>query len=168
MLLNIITDEQGVVQNLDKGVTRDCGNCVACCIWSRVKEINKPELTPCQYLKKGAIEGKNCQNCTIYETEPQACKDYFCAWIAGYGEEEDQPNRCGVLIDPQITEFGLVLFARDMWKGASKMDMGKKAIKRISEEMNLIVLIADEKSLKIKRIEGPDELMKGFKKKKWL
>jgi len=164
MLLNIVTDENGVVINLDKGITRDCGTCVACCVWAEVKEINKPSMVPCQYLKEGAVEGKNCQNCTIYENKPAACKDYFCSWIVGYGEEEDQPNKCGVLIDPQITNYGLILFARDLWPGATDMNMGQRAIRRISEEMNLVVIVTDENA-KFKRIEGPKELVKKFKER---
>ena len=47
-------------------------------------------------------------------------------------------------MDTQVTpEHGLVLFARDLWPGATDMDMGKKAIQRISKEMNLLVLVTD-------------------------
>jgi hypothetical protein len=79
----------------------------------------------------------------------------------GYGEDEDQPNRSGILIDVQITaEHGPILFSRDMWQGASEMSMGKRAIERISEEMNLDVLIADEKSPQIRRIKKLTEIKK--------
>jgi Fe-S-cluster containining protein len=161
-LLNIATDEKGVVINFDKNITRTCGTCVACCIWTEIKEINKPSMVPCQHLKEGAVAGKSSQNCTIYEGKPAACKEYFCSWIAGYGEEEDQPNRCGVLIDPQVTaKYGLVLFARDLWPGATEMSMGRRAIKRISEEMNLVAIVTDD-SIGFKRMEGPKELLQKF------
>jgi hypothetical protein len=160
-LLNIAVNEEGVVKNFDKGVTRDCGNCVSCCIWTEIKEINKPPLTPCHNLKEGAVEGKICQSCSVYKDRPGACKDYFCAWLMGYGEDEDQPNRSGILMDVQITaEHGPILFSRDMWQGASEMSMGKRAIERISEEMNLDVLIADEKSPQIRRIKKLTEIKK--------
>ncbi len=164
-LLNIAVNDEGVVINLTKGITRDCGNCVACCVWAEIKEIDKPPLTPCQHLKEKAVEGETRQSCEIYETRPSACKDYFCSWLIGFGEDEDQPNKSGVLMDTQVTaEHGLVLFARDLWPGATDMEMGKRAIQRISEEMHLLVMVTDT-AINLKRIEGPAELVQRIRKK---
>jgi hypothetical protein len=54
---------------------RDCGACTLCCT---VPAIDKPELqkvsmATCRHCDKGT-------GCTIYETRPEICRTYFCAW----------------------------------------------------------------------------------------
>jgi len=73
---------------------RECGSCTACC---KTLKIDAPELKKfagvlCTHCTAGA-------RCTIYETRPQVCRDFFCAWRAmAYLGDEWRPDRCGVLI----------------------------------------------------------------------
>lgn len=52
---------------------RECGECTLCCI---VPGIDKPDMqkqpkSVCRHCDKG---------CTIYETRPEVCRDYYCGW----------------------------------------------------------------------------------------
>jgi hypothetical protein len=71
---------------------RQCGDCNMCCKWLYHIVDNK-ELkpgTPCFYL-----DG----NCTVHEKRPQACRDYFCAYIQGLLPEWMKPNKCNILVN---------------------------------------------------------------------
>ena len=107
-----------------------------CCVLTAVPEINKPANTPCQFLN---ILEPSCENCLIYKDRPQRCKDYKCAWLLGYGQEEDQPNKSGILIDGQED----ILLVREGWVGAKDSPQGKKAIQRISAEIDREVTFID-------------------------
>jgi hypothetical protein len=71
---------------------RACGDCVACCV---LPDIDTPQL------KKP--EGQVCVHCTgqgcgIYETRPEVCRSFNCAWkrIASM-PPETRPDRLGVM-----------------------------------------------------------------------
>ncbi len=75
---------------------RACGDCVACC---KVLELNAPEMN----FRKPA--GVLCQHCTgascgIYETRPQECRDWYCAWrrISAM-PETTRPDKLGLMFD---------------------------------------------------------------------
>lgn len=55
---------------------RDCGECNLCCIVLDVPEINKVRGIQCPHSKKKV-------GCQIYNTRPQACIDFKCAWLQG-------------------------------------------------------------------------------------
>jgi hypothetical protein len=73
---------------------RECGECVACC---KILGIDVPELA------KPA--GVLCQHCTgtgcgIYQTRPQQCRDWHCAWRRiGAMPPATRPDRLGVMFD---------------------------------------------------------------------
>ena len=69
---------------------RDCGSCTLCCTLTYVPELKKPERVTCE----------NCAaNCTIYETRPQSCRQYECAWLAGHMSEDMRPDKAGFLTE---------------------------------------------------------------------
>lgn len=91
---------------------RECGGCTACCQYLL---INAPELKkPPGVLCPHAAE---TEGCGIYETRPQVCRGWFCAWRALPGlelGEEWRPDRSGILvtvtdknIPPEFTQHGL-------------------------------------------------------------
>lgn len=53
---------------------RQCGTCTLCCKVYHIPEINKVAGKWCQYCKPGS-------GCTIHETRPQQCRDFFCLWM---------------------------------------------------------------------------------------
>jgi Fe-S-cluster containining protein len=76
---------------------RECGSCTACCIWLGVEELQKYTGQKCKHLKGPAAIHKRCG---IYHRRPMACVDYSCMWREGWGQEEWQPHKSGILITP--------------------------------------------------------------------
>jgi hypothetical protein len=72
---------------------RQCGTCTQCCI---VAAIDKPEIQ-----KAPGVACRHCRGgCTIYETRPQICRDYHCAWrILPILPYDWRPDRCGILAE---------------------------------------------------------------------
>jgi hypothetical protein len=73
---------------------RPCGDCSVCCTH---KPINSEELT-----KAPGVTCEHCRSpgCGIYESRPQVCRAYRCAWKSvAWLPEAMRPDRSGVLID---------------------------------------------------------------------
>jgi len=88
---------------------RSCGDCTVCCIVPGIDthDIQKITGAPCRHCAAGG--------CTIYETRPRACREFFCAWIEGAMPDGWRPRDCGVLAR-EIEMMGrkgmsLILFA---------------------------------------------------------
>jgi len=86
-------------------VTRECGDCKACCFHAEIDEIEKPAGEWCQHCDVKASLG-----CRIYDSRPQMCADFECAWLR---EPRDLPeemwpreSRCLVtyLIDEETSQ----------------------------------------------------------------
>ena len=54
---------------------RSCGECSLCCKLLRIEAFNKPVGTWCSHCAPGR------GGCTIYETRPTECRDFYCAWL---------------------------------------------------------------------------------------
>jgi hypothetical protein len=54
---------------------RSCGACSLCCKLAQVDELDKPSGVWCRHCAPGR------GGCTIYETRPPVCRNWFCAWI---------------------------------------------------------------------------------------
>ncbi|MEA2736062.1 MAG: uncharacterized protein QOE14_2513 [Humisphaera sp.] len=72
-----------------------CGTCTACCDVVGVDALGKPYYARCPHLHSERTTG----GCGIYETRPQQCAKYRCAWHLGLlGPRMDRrPLECGVL-----------------------------------------------------------------------
>jgi Fe-S-cluster containining protein len=53
---------------------RECGKCSMCCKVLRIDELQKPAGKWCDHCKVG-------HGCTIYETRPDVCRTFACAWL---------------------------------------------------------------------------------------
>jgi hypothetical protein len=91
--------------NLPQPPRRTCGECRACCTACAVNELDKPINTPCKHLAP--------VGCGIYESRPQSCRDYDCAWLHGHFADEHRPDRTGIVWSfEQIDGFdGLLVHA---------------------------------------------------------
>lgn len=69
---------------------RSCENCTACCILCYVPELDKGEGKKCEHCDKG---------CAIYESRPESCRKYDCAWKKGELPDYMRPDKCGVMIE---------------------------------------------------------------------
>lgn len=69
---------------------RACGACNLCCV---IPVIDSPELTK----PSGAVCRHSRGGCDIYESRPDVCRRFFCAWRRTKLIPEDwRPDRCGV------------------------------------------------------------------------
>jgi len=73
-----------------KPITRSCGECTTCCNTTAVLALNKPEHQWCTHCDIG-------KGCKIYETRPSGCKDFYCDWLKGVGEEDQRPDKTGIV-----------------------------------------------------------------------
>lgn len=72
---------------------KPCGECTACCtgilagnIYGNIFNKNKQ----CIFLVE--------QKCAIYETRPDTCRNYQCAWSQGLLPDWMKPTECNVII----------------------------------------------------------------------
>ena len=78
-------------------IFRDCGSCHACCDGNLIGNTfgNKfGNKKPCIFLVN--------KLCAIYETRPNTCRNYQCAWTQKILPEWMRPNDCGVLVSIEI------------------------------------------------------------------
>ena len=70
-----------------------------------MNELDKPLNTPCIHLAQ--------VGCGIYESRPQSCRDYDCAWLHGHFGTDDRPDKTGIVWSfEQIDSFdGLLVHA---------------------------------------------------------
>ena len=78
-----------------------CGDCTACCSVFVIDELQKPKNTLCSNCKGG---------CSIYQSRPQTCKDYKCAYLVGGWNEALRPDKCGVIIDSSKNGYQAIRF----------------------------------------------------------
>ena len=128
---------------------RTCGGCVACCAYLKVKSLSKPGFTHCPHLRLTEPIRENVMqlssfddgcNCKIHETKPDECGGYVCSWRQGYGEQQDRPDRCGILAD-RINEIKGAIECKPIWEHADKQERGIAAIRRLARETGKAALV---------------------------
>lgn len=135
---------------------RECGECSVCCTYLAIRQpdLSKPGLEPCVYLKVLAgEEGYSCGGCQIYADRPDVCTTYKCQWMCGAGNDEDRPDRCGVLIDT-VLPIHNCLQAKPIRAGAADTPEGNAAIERMSRDTNKPVLVARFPETQMVRVVG--------------
>lgn len=114
----------------------ECGECTICCEIVEVsgRNFHKPAGTLCSYCKGG---------CTIYgqEDRPVVCGAFQCAWLRGYGSEEDRPDKSNVMVSISAFNGGRWIFVMETKKDAYKTT-GKGIIKDIVSRVNLPVIVS--------------------------
>jgi hypothetical protein len=89
-------------------VSRTCGTCRVCCVRPEIPELGKAMDAPCVYLNPdtGSEHG-----CMVFgqQSRPRVCGGFSCAWLMGLGEEDDRPDKLGVLMQPTLREGAWVL-----------------------------------------------------------
>jgi hypothetical protein len=71
---------------------RECGECTLCCKLMTVVDLNKPAGTWCPHCTSRG-------GCGIYETRPQECRDFVCAWLQSDAlDEQWKPSRCKFVV----------------------------------------------------------------------
>ncbi len=80
---------------------RACGDCRVCCKSPELPELGKPMDTWCRHLNP---DRRSHAGCTVFGTDarPAACVGFKCGWLLGLGEEDDRPDKLGVLMQPTV------------------------------------------------------------------
>jgi hypothetical protein len=103
---------------------RSCGDCQACCVLLGVRELEKPRHHACVHMGP--------KGCGIYADRPQACRDYQCGWLTGFGTgPAERPDRLGLIVDRPANLPDRVV-AREVWRGA----FGRRRVKKILEALH--------------------------------
>ena len=72
---------------------RECGECTVCCT---ALAIDKPEIQ-----KDAGVTCRHCSaGCTIYETRPALCRDFYCGWRQlPILDDSWRPDRSSVFVE---------------------------------------------------------------------
>ena len=89
-------------------MSRTCGTCRVCCVRPEVPELGKPMDAPCPHLNPDAESERGCM---VFgeATRPRVCGGFSCAWLMGLGDEDDRPDKLGVLMQPTVRDGEWVL-----------------------------------------------------------
>ncbi len=119
---------------------RECGKCAVCCVITEISENNfyKCANCPCKYLNN---EGYGC---SVFgqKQKPNRCTEYECAWLRGFGENNDRPDKSNIMLFINNFNGGIWIFAIETLKNAYKTS-GKSIIIDIVKKMNLPVIVSD-------------------------
>ncbi|SRR6266446_1589894 len=109
---------------------RTCGECYRCCVVFGIRELKKHQDQSCRHL-----DGRNpTARCSIYANRPKACQAYLCLWRDGEFDEDDRPDKSGII-------------AR-----VDRLD---------SEKIQLVVTLDDETSIQVKGLpDTSDETLR--------
>jgi hypothetical protein len=104
-----------------------------------IKELDKPERTPCAHCQAGA-------GCGIYASRPAVCREFYCGYLVlPFVDPRWFPEECGMMIFPASEEKRLAVHvdpARpDAWKAAPfHADLRRWAA--AAEQMDFQVFVA--------------------------
>lgn len=88
---------------------RECNECNVCCVIAEVSEgeFFKPAGTSCKHY---------CDGCELFgkDKRPDVCNTYKCGWLHGYGNEEDRPDKSGVMISISKFNGGTWIFIQEL------------------------------------------------------
>lgn len=139
---------------------RNCGECIACCSYLKIPELDKKGLEHCRHLKlsdpvqEGILQlSSGCNNCGIYDDRPEVCRKYSCLWLAGYGKDEDRPDKSLVLIDT-IHAIENAIECKPLCEGAAETEKGRKAIRRMSRQSDKVALVTTFTETRLFRVVG--------------
>ena len=144
------------IANMD--ASRTCGECIVCCVYPRITELNKPRLTHCKNLnllepiQKDQVQySSSINNCKVYGNRPLTCSGYSCFWLLGYGDEDDRPDKSGILVD-KINSIENAIECRQVWPDSANTFEGKETIKRmakLSGEAAIVIDFYEEKIIRV-------------------
>jgi hypothetical protein len=130
-------------------------------VYPPITELNKPRLKECKHLhvledvKENVVQYSSAcaGNCKDYDNRPPSCAGYKCSWLQGHGDEEDRPDKCGILMDTTNNiENGLE--CKEIWPGAADETKGAKAIERTCSSIDKVALVISFYEPHIRKVVG--------------
>lgn len=105
-------------------MSRECGDCSACCTVLGVIEIDKSAFDPCCHLGSEGI------GCGVYGNRPDSCATYECLWLSGLlPKETDRPDKIGVVFSStQSHVLGRYIQAAEVFPGGAKTERAREII----------------------------------------
>ncbi|MDB5439984.1 MAG: hypothetical protein JWM33_2411 [Caulobacteraceae bacterium] len=75
---------------------RVCGGCTACCVHLAIDapELRKSDGCACTFMRPAS-------GCSIYDTRPRTCRDWYCGWRIMTLSDDMRPDRSNVLLAPE-------------------------------------------------------------------
>jgi hypothetical protein len=70
---------------------RQCGSCTSCCTLLEVADVGTGVNEWCQYC----VAGKGC---SIYDSRPQMCRSFSCAWLQGHLNDDWYPEKASIVV----------------------------------------------------------------------
>ena len=92
---------------------RECGDCTGCCTTFSIAELNKPLFARCVHVC--------ATGCTAYDARPSACRRFECLWRRGYMDEQDRPDKLGLVMAPRKSQLEIM----EVWPGAAERPRAK-------------------------------------------
>ena len=140
---------------------RECGDCVACCVYYRISEIDKKGMQPCSHLniekppKNIAYYTGNskCGNCKVYDIKPNVCTEFDCLWKLGHGSEEDRPDKSLILFD-RSKKIENAIEAKPLKPDQEITSEGREVIRRMSISTGMPVIVLNFYEKLVKYIAG--------------
>lgn len=114
---------------------RQCGGCEVCCYIAEVKDVNKSAFQKCKH---------QCDGCAIFgkSERPQVCVDFECMWLRGYGNENDRPDKNGLLAGLSVVEGLNWIVVKEVQENAA-ITTGLKMLVELSNTFDFPIMIAD-------------------------
>lgn len=114
---------------------RQCGPCTACCTSLAVDELAKPTHSVCRH--------ECAAGCAIYARRPQSCRDYRCLWLTGLLQDEDRPDRLGVIFNTtHLPRLGAIPMLVESIDGALRTPRMHDMIQRMAAQRPVLILTA--------------------------
>ncbi len=143
---------------------RSCGDCIACCVYLKIPQINKKACEHCKYLsldhparpnEMQLTGGLPHSNCKIYGSSkrPESCSGYSCLWLLGHGKEEDRPDRSLIIADT-THKIGGAIEIKQLKEGAADTPEGMETIIRMSKSTKKVALVASFYEVRLERVIG--------------
>lgn len=129
-------------------MSRECGECRACCTVLGIEDLKKPNHTRCEHeCDKG---------CAIYnDGRPQVCIDFKCGWLESDDDfrNMERPDKLGLIFAASHRKDSLArllgfqpLLAHEVWPNAATSDAAQKTLKRIARTALVCVRAAGDAS----------------------
>jgi hypothetical protein len=90
---------------VQRAAGRSCAGCTLCCKLPAIEALGKPAFQWCAHCDPKS-------GCAIYEQRPQPCRDFICAWRAGYGPDGMKPSTVRLYVTMNPLDEGGV---RQQW-----------------------------------------------------
>jgi hypothetical protein len=156
---------------------RECGSCVSCCSFFSIAELGKPAGLLCSHSCPGG-------GCDTYETRPNACRVFFCAWRCWDRVGEDwRPDRTGFILGGRLRPGEFLSITVDpalpqAWRDPSRLPQLRAWAREAALIESHVVVFVGARVIQLAEAEagdvdfgeiGPDEVLikepgRGFRK----